>query len=200
MPANSASSSFLMSTPSISAPICGPRRRTFMVAILTSRATPSRAPAPDVRCPPSRRARRAERRSSGPSYGRPRARRLAPRPRAHGSGSARRASTTRTPGAPSRARWPRAASRPGAHAPGPAGPAEALTEELAALKRTARRLAQMAGELEIVVDEKSLLLEEDDDQPRPLGPRAGERDSEECAETRGRPKVTPLPVEAVVTG
>src|SRR2546425_2036458 len=92
-------------------------------AILTSRATLSRAPAPVVRCPPSRRARRAERRSSGPSYGRPRARRLAPRPRAHGSGSARRASTTRTPGAPSRARWPRAASRPGAHAPGPAGPA-----------------------------------------------------------------------------
>src|SRR3989442_8539118 len=32
MPANSASSSVLMSTPSISAPICGPRRRTFMVA------------------------------------------------------------------------------------------------------------------------------------------------------------------------
>src|SRR5207249_692333 len=92
-------------------------------AILTSRATLSRAPAPVVRYPPSRRARRAERRSSGPSYGRPRARRLAPRPRAHGSGSARRASTTRTPGAPSRARWPRAASRPGAHAPGPAGPA-----------------------------------------------------------------------------
>src|SRR5206468_8429910 len=34
MPANSASSSFLTSTPSISAPICGPRRRTFIVAIL----------------------------------------------------------------------------------------------------------------------------------------------------------------------
>src|SRR5438034_3351354 len=34
MAANSASSSFLTSTPSISAPICGPRRRTFIVAIL----------------------------------------------------------------------------------------------------------------------------------------------------------------------